>query len=152
MFRARLRARLCRGKEEFQRAPTFVRQFGGYTHILLLFLSSTHSCPLFHPLLSEISKALHGRLAGRFKPPLAGRCNDFAPSRQKNCHRQKQPSRPGPRKKHKNTAPSRPVEKKKKSHPVPPRKKKTTVPSRLGKNKQTPRPASNKKNPRPVPP
>ena len=32
----------------------FVRQFGGYTHILLLFLSSTHYCPLFHPLLSEI--------------------------------------------------------------------------------------------------
>ena len=47
----------------------------------------------------DISKALHGRLAGRFKPPLAGRCNDFAPSRQKICHRQKQPSRPGPRKK-----------------------------------------------------
>ena len=44
----------------------------------------------------EKNKALHGRLAGRFKPPLAGRCNDFAPSRQKNCHRQKQPSRPGP--------------------------------------------------------
>ena len=95
-------------------------------------------------------KTLHGRLAGRFKPPLAGRCNDFAPSRQKNCHRQKQPSRPGPRKK-KNTAPSRPVEKKKKAtpsrlgkkkkRPVPPRKKTTTAPSRLGKKK-----------PRPVPP
>ena len=55
MFRARLRARLCRGKEGFHRAPIFVRQFGGYTHILLLFLSSTHYyCPLFHPLLSEI--------------------------------------------------------------------------------------------------
>ena len=54
MFRARLRARLCRGKEGLHRAPTFVRQFGGYTHILLLFLSSTHYCPLFHPLLSEI--------------------------------------------------------------------------------------------------
>ena len=40
-----------------RRAPPgthFVRQFGGYTHILLLFLSSTHYCPLFHPLLSEI--------------------------------------------------------------------------------------------------
>ena len=41
-----------------RRAPGthfFVRQFGGYTHILLLlFLSSTHYCPLFHPLLSEI--------------------------------------------------------------------------------------------------
>ena len=55
MFRARLRARHCRGKEGLHRAPTFVRQFGGYTHILLLFLSSTHYCPLFHPLfLSEI--------------------------------------------------------------------------------------------------
>ena len=54
MFRARLRARLCRGKEGLHRAPTFVRQLGGYTHILLLFLSSTHYCPLFHPLLSEI--------------------------------------------------------------------------------------------------
>ena len=57
MFRARLRARLCRGKEGLHRAPTFVRQFGGYTHILLLFLSSTHYCPLFHPLLSEISSS-----------------------------------------------------------------------------------------------
>ena len=54
---ARLRARLCRGKEGLHRAPTFVRQFGGYTHILLLFLSSTHYCPLFHPLLSEISSS-----------------------------------------------------------------------------------------------
>ena len=57
MFRARLRARLCRGKEGLHRAPTFVRQIGGYTHILLLFLSSTHYCPLFHPLLSEISSS-----------------------------------------------------------------------------------------------
>ena len=43
-----------------RRAPPsthFVRQFGGYTHILLLFLSSTHYCPLFHPLLSEISSS-----------------------------------------------------------------------------------------------
>ena len=54
MFRARLRARLCRGEEGLHRAPTFVRQFGGYTHHLLLFLSFTHYCPLFHPLLSEI--------------------------------------------------------------------------------------------------
>ena len=54
MFRARLRARLCRGKKGLHRAPTFVRQFGGYTHHLLLLLSSTHYCPLFHPLLSEI--------------------------------------------------------------------------------------------------
>ena len=54
MFRARLRARLCRGKEGLHRAPTFVRQFGGYTHNLLLFLSSTHYCPFFHPRLSEI--------------------------------------------------------------------------------------------------
>ena len=55
MFRARLRVRLCRGKEGLHRAPTFVRQFGGYTHHLLLFLSSTHYCPLFCPLfLSEI--------------------------------------------------------------------------------------------------
>ena len=57
MFRARLRARLCRGKEGLHRAPTFVRQFGGYTHILLLFLSSIHYCPLFHPLLSDISSS-----------------------------------------------------------------------------------------------
>ena len=72
-------------------------------------------------------KALHGRLAGRFKPPLAGRCNDFAPSRQKNCHRQKQPSRPGPRKKEK-------------KRPVPSRrKKKKTTPFRLGKKKKPPR-------------
>ena len=87
----------------------------------------------------EICEALHGRLAGRFKPPLAGRCNDFAPSRQKNCHCQKQPSRPGPRKKKK--TPPRPVSsKKKKSHPVPPRKKKTTAPSRLEKKKKRPVP------------
>ena len=57
MFRARLRARLCRGKEGLHRAPTFVRQLGGYTHHLLLFLSSTHFCPLFHPLVSEISSS-----------------------------------------------------------------------------------------------
>ena len=40
-----------------RRAPPgthFVRHCGGYTLILLLFLSSTHYCPLFHPLLSEI--------------------------------------------------------------------------------------------------
>ena len=37
MFRARLRARLCRGKEGLHRAPTFVRQFGGYTHICYYF-------------------------------------------------------------------------------------------------------------------
>ena len=107
----------------------------------------------------DLCKALHGRLAGRFKPPLAGRCNDFAPSHQKNCHRQKQPSRPGPRKKKKNTAPSRPVEKKKKSHPVPPRKKKQpprpaseknkTAPSRLEKKTNPPRPAMNSKIHRP---
>ena len=94
-----------------------------------------------------------------FKPPLAGRCNDFVPSRQKNCHRQKQPSRPGPRKKNKNTALSRPVEKKKKSHPVPPRKKnnrpvppgkkKTTAPSRLEKTNKPPRPAMNSEIHRP---
>ena len=99
-------------------------------------------------------KALHGRLAGRFKPPLAplaGRCNDFAPSRQKNCHRQKQPFRPGPRKKKKHRpVPSR--RKKKKTHPVPPRKKKTTAPSRLGKKKKPPRPATETPPPRPVPP
>ena len=87
-----------------------------------------------------LSKALHGRLAGR--------CNDFAPSRQKSCHRQKQPSRPGPRKKKKNTAPSRPVKKKKKSHPVPPRKKKQP-PRPASEKKKTPRPASKKKTPAP---
>ena len=102
-------------------------------------------------------KALHGRLAGRFKPPLAGRCNDFAPSRQKKCHRQKQPSRPGLRKKN-NTAPSRPVEKKKKpprpasekknNRPVPPRKKNKT-PRPASKKKKTPRPAMNSKIHRP---
>ena len=86
-------------------------------------------------------KALHGRLVGRFKPPLAGRCNDFAPSRQKNCHRQKQPSRPGPRKK-KKTPP----------RPVPSKKKKKATPSRLGKTNKPPRPASEKNNNRPVPP
>ena len=71
----------------------------------------------------------HGRLAGRFKPPLAGRCNDFAPSRKKNATAKKQPSRPGPRKK-------------KKHRPVPSRRKK----------KKLPRPASEKKRKRPVPP
>ena len=60
-------------------------------------------------------------------------------------------NRPVPALEKKNTALSRPVEKKKKSHPVPPRK-----------NKQPPRPASEKKTtapsrlekkpPRPVPP
>ena len=118
---------------------------------------------------SKISKALHGRLAGRFKLPLAGRCNDFAPSRQKNCHRQKPPSRPGPREKT-NTAPSRsvgkkkkpprPASEKKKKRPVPPRKKNPTAPSRLGKKKKNapsrlekknkpPRPAMNSKIHRP---
>ena len=61
-----IRARLCRGKEGLHRAPTFVRQFGGYTHILLLFLSSTHYCPLFHPLLSEISSSSCKDLARGF--------------------------------------------------------------------------------------
>ena len=111
-------------------------------------------------------KALHGRLAGRFKPPLAGRCNDFAPARQKNCHRQKQSSRPGPRKK-KNTAPSKkktkatpsrlgkknnrpvPPRKKKKGHPVPPRKKKKKRPVPPRKKKTLPRPAMNSKIHRP---
>ena len=116
-------------------------------------------CPIINPIGTQFCNALHGRLAGRFKPPLAGRCNDFAPSRQKNCHRKKQPSRPGPRKRTKNTAPSRPVEKKKKP-PRPASEKKTTAPSRLGKKKprlipprkkyKTPRPASKKKQTRPV--
>ena len=84
----------------------------------------------------------NGRLAGRFKPPLAGRCNDFSPSRQKKCPRLN--NRPVPalekkKKKHR-PVPSR-RKKKKKKHPVPPRKKTTTAPSRLGK-----------KNNRPVPP
>ena len=92
-------------------------------------------------------KALHGRLAGRFKPPLAGRCNDFAPSRQKNCHRQKQPSRPGPRKKEKKRpVPSR---RKKKNPPRSASGKKTTAPSRLEKKQKTPRPAMNSKIHRP---
>ena len=60
MFRARLRARLCRGKEGLHRAPTFVRQFGGYTYYLLLFLSSTHYCPLFHPLLTTLRPSKGG--------------------------------------------------------------------------------------------
>ena len=46
MFRARLRARLCRGKEGLHRAPTFVRQFGGYTYITIFIL---------RPLLSTFS-------------------------------------------------------------------------------------------------
>ena len=107
----------------------------------------------------HLCKALHGRLAGRFKPPLAGRCNDFAPSHQKNCHRQKQPSRPGPRKKKK--TPPRPVPSKKKkkatpsrlgnknNRPVPPRKKNKTAPSRLEKKTNPPRPAMNSKIHRP---
>ena len=103
-------------------------------------------------MLCVFIKVLHGRLAGRFKPPLAGRCNDFAPSRQKKYHRQKQPSRPGPRKKKKNTASSRPVEKKKKPpRPASEKKKKRPVPPRK-KKKKTPRPASEKKKNRPVPP
>ena len=99
------------------------------------------------------------RLAGRFKPPLAGRCNDFAPSRQKKCHRQKQPSRPGPRKKKKHRPvpsrrkkkkkPPRPTSEKKKNRSVPPRKKTTTAPSRLEKKKKPPRPAVNSKIHRP---
>ena len=112
------------------------------------------------PYTGNYYQALHRRLAGRFKPPLAGRCNDFAPSRQKNCHRQKQPSRPGPRKK-KYTAPSRPVEKKKKP-PRPASEKNNNRPVPLRKKKQPPRPASEKTPPatsrlenktkRPVPP
>ena len=109
----------------------------------------------YRPFLTrKFFKALHGRLAGRFKPPLAGRCNDFAPSRQNNCHRQKQPSRSGPRKKKKHRpVPSRRKKKKatpsrlgKKKRPVPPRKEKN-APSRLGKKQQPPRPASKKKTP-----
>ena len=53
--------------------------------------------------------------------------------------------------KKKNTAPSRPVEKKTQSHPVPPRKKKTTAPSRLGKKTTAPS-SLGKKTKRPVPP
>ena len=78
----------------------------------------------------RLYRALHGRLAGR--------CNDFAPSRQKKCHRQKQPSRPGPRKK-KNTAPSRPASEKKNNRPVPPRKKKKNAPSRHEQQNTPPR-------------
>ena len=105
-----------------------------------------HSTSLYNGINT---KALHGRLAGRFKPPLAGRCNDFAPSRQKNCHRQKTtvPSRPSKKKKKHRPVPSR--RKKKKGNPVPPRKKKTTAPSRLGKKKKPPRPASKKNKPAP---
>ena len=96
-----------------------------------------------------ITKALHGRLAGRFKPPLAGRCNDFAPSRQKNCHRQKQPSRPGPRKK---KTPPRPVPSKKKKKPPRPASKKKKTPRPASEKKQPPRLVSEKKKTRPVPP
>ena len=48
MFRARLRARLCRGKEGLHRAPTFVRQFWWvYPHSATIFI--------LHPLLSTFS-------------------------------------------------------------------------------------------------
>ena len=54
MFRARLRARLCRGKEGLHRAPTFVRQFGGYIHICYYFYPPPtivrffiHFCPKY---------------------------------------------------------------------------------------------------------
>ena len=96
----------------------------------------------------KIIKALHGRLAGRFKPPLAGRCNGFAPSRHKNCHRQKQPSRPGPRKKKtpprpvsskKKKKPPRPASEKNNNRPVPPRKEKQTAPSRHEQQNTPPR-------------
>ena len=116
----------------------------------------------------NFTKALHGRLAGRFKPPLAGRCNDFAPSRQKNCHRQKQPSRPGPRKKKtqprpvpskKTKKPPRPASEKINNRPVPPRKppppapsrleNPPPAPSRLEKTNKPPRPAMNSKIHRP---
>ena len=73
-------------------------------------------------VLMRKSKALHGRLAGRFKPPLAGRCNDFAPSRQKVA----------------TTKNNRPV-------PALEKKKHRTVPSRR-KKKKLPRPASGKIN------
>ena len=116
----------------------------------------------------DIFKALHGRLAGRFKPSLARRCNDFASSRKKNCHRQKQPSRPGPRKKKKHRPvpsrrnkikkprrpasenPPRPVPPRKKENPAPSRLgKKTNAPSRFEKKTKTPRPAMNSKIHRP---
>ena len=91
------------------------------------------------------TKALHGRLAGRFKPPLAGRCNDFAPSRQKNATAKN--NRPVPaleknKKKHR-PVPSR--RKKKKKPPRPTSEKKNPAPSLLGKKQQPPRPASKKK-------
>ena len=114
-------------------------------------------------------KALHGRLAGRFKPPLAGRCNDFAPSRQKKMPPPKTtvPSRPSKKKRKHRPVPSRRKKKKatpsrlgiKNNRPVPPRKKKKPAPSRLGKQttapfrlekkKKTSRPAMNSKIHRP---
>ena len=75
-------------------------------------------------VLIRKSKALHGRLAGRLKPPLAGRCNDFAPSRQKVATTKN--NRPVPALEKKKTAP----------RPVPSKKKTKATPSRLGKNKQ----------------
>ena len=116
---------------------------------------SSSCASLEQQIWRKFIKALHGRLVGRFKPPLAGRCNDFAPSRQKKCHRQKQPSRPGPRKKKKHRPvpsrrkkkkkPPRPASEKNNNRPVPPRKKKKTAPSRLEKKTNPPRPAMNSK-------
>ena len=152
-----LRAHLCTAAVDSMRRKPCVRKcsrereglYNGNVQQNPLCAASCHlriftSLPGFH--LRLFIKALHGRLAGRFKPPLAGRCNDFAPSRQKNCHRQKQPSRPDPRKKNKNTAPSRPVEKKK-MPPRPASEKKTTAPSRLGKKKNAPSRLEQKKPP-----
>ena len=98
-----------------------------------------------------ISKTLHGRLAGRFKPPLAGRCNDFAPSRQKKCHRQN--NRPVPALEKKKKTPPRPVPSKIKTKTTPSRLgKKKPAPSRLGKKNNRPVPPRKKNNNRPVPP
>ena len=63
MFRARLRAGLCRGKEGLNRAPTFVRQFGGYTHICYYFYPPPtivhffiHFCPKYTLTTLRLSK------------------------------------------------------------------------------------------------
>ena len=125
-----------------------------------VFLACDHGLDFF--------KALHGGLAGRFKPPLAGRCNDFAPSAKKIATAKSNRPVPAIENKKQKNAPSRPVEKKK-SHPVPPRKKKQppvpprkknnrpvpprkknkNAPSRLEKKTKTPRPAMNSKIHRP---
>ena len=111
-----------------------------------------------HPLRDEPglgkkgkkSKALHGRLAGRFKPLWRDGVTILPRPAKKNATAKN--NRPVPALEKKKKTPPRSVpSKKKKKPPRPTSEKKKNAPSRLGKKQQPPRPASKKKQTPPRP-